>query len=161
MTLEEIRGRCYIDAGCWVWRGSAGNGYPAMRIGDKVVNVRREVARLSNKRMHKGCIVRCKCDEQLCVNPDHIYVSTRAKVIDELIEHGKIGTLSARIKLAVYRRAQHSKIGSMEIARQIRESCDSSRVEAKKHGVSPRTIQRIRSNEAWIDYANPMMRMMR
>lgn len=160
-TLEKIKARCEEVDGCWLWTGPSSSGYPQIRIGKKIVNLRRHVMELAGKPLVGEQVVQCRCKEGMCMNPAHLFASTRKRVTRDIVKDGKLGTLAARIKLSAYQRPRSEKIGSIEVAREIRESKNSLKVEAGIRGVHPRTIWRIRNNQAWIDYSNPLTSMFR
>jgi hypothetical protein len=62
---------------CWVWAGQCDrNGYPTMRVDGKMVMVHRFVASLFWT-FGKDKYVRRRCHVQNCVNPNHIYVTSK------------------------------------------------------------------------------------
>lgn len=79
--------------GCWVWTGARrGKGY-----GDIVGDAGRRIAahQLSYKWAHgsipDGLFVLHKCDNKLCVNPDHLFVGTHQDNMDDMVEKVRLG----------------------------------------------------------------------
>lgn len=91
-TLDDI-GWEVTDAGCWEWRGARNDsGYGDLTLGRQgLYNAR--VHRLMYERFIRpipdGLIVRHKCDNPPCVNPDHLEVGTYQDNSDDMIKRGR------------------------------------------------------------------------
>jgi hypothetical protein len=106
-----------------------------------------------------GIDLRHRCDNRLCVNPDHLVSGTRAENMQDAIDRGRIFKGSARAALSValwernYERwcasrprgeSHHAtKITDLEV-REIRASKEPSSVLAIEYAVDASTIRRIR-----------------
>lgn len=65
-------------------------------------------------------------------------------------------TLSRKAKITATIRQRHTKLkGGMAEARQIRESDDSEKVLAERHGISISHVNRIRNGHAWRETVGP------
>ena len=74
------------NSGCWLWEGALGFGrtgsrYGGFMVGDKGVMSapRAAVILLKGEEIPKGKVVAHTCDTKLCVNPDHLYVTTHSE----------------------------------------------------------------------------------
>lgn len=71
--VPEDRGH---ETPCWIWQMSTQNGYGALGVNYKVVRAHRFFYEQLVGPIPEGHDVHHKCDQQLCVNPDHLEVLT-------------------------------------------------------------------------------------
>jgi hypothetical protein len=77
---------------CWLWTGCTNGKYG--RIGDGKSS-RTKLAHRASYEMHfgpipKGLWVLHRCDTPACVNPDHLFLGTRADNMKDAHEKGRI-----------------------------------------------------------------------
>jgi len=129
---------------CWLWTGCRMNGYGRVRINSKQRVAHQVSWLLTNHIIPEGHIMRHKCRNKHCVNPEHLETGTPAENIADRIRDGTSnrGIRSARAKL------------TEEQVRQIRERAgENQRGLAEEYGVNSRTISDIihRKHWAWLD----------
>lgn len=91
MSPDQITSRIEYDTngGCWLWTGSPkGWGYGSIHTGGK-----NRAAHRASYEAHKGeippglCVLH-KCDVPACVNPDHLFLGSRADNVADRISKG-------------------------------------------------------------------------
>jgi hypothetical protein len=66
--------------GCWVWAGATNsNGYGAFKLSRSVQSAHRASYAIKHGHIPDGMDVHHKCNNRLCVNPDHLEAVTHAK----------------------------------------------------------------------------------
>lgn len=98
-------------------------------------------------RIEKGQLIRMKCMNHKCVHEDHFLYLDRKTQAKEQARRKEFSTPAFKRARMVYARST-AKLDA-EKAQEIRESGLSSREEAKKHGVSSRTVVAIRAGRLW------------
>lgn len=91
-SLDRI-GWNVTNSGCWEWRGATrGNGYGALSLSRYGLD-EAPVHRLMYERfiglIPDGLIIRHKCDNPPCCNPDHLEVGTHWDNMQDMVERGR------------------------------------------------------------------------
>ena len=156
-------------SGCFLWLGSInrnrGIANPARAAG--WYNGKHRPASRIAWILYKGDIpeglhVLHRCDNALCVNPDHLYLGDHAKNMKDMMDRrrhyiytdraAQMAILdAARPRSAVGKRGEEQyahKLTWVQV-REIRASTESSRVLGNRYGVSNTNIKNIRNNKAW------------
>ena len=75
---------------CWRWTGTIrDNGYGQIKHGKKIVKAHRLSYELACGPITSDDIIRHKCDNRLCVNPDHLDIGTHQDNINDKISRGR------------------------------------------------------------------------
>jgi len=77
--------------GCWLWMGSCGNsGYGKLSIGhSQRISAHRASYALFNGPIEDNACVLHKCDVRTCVNPDHLFLGTKADNTQDMVRKGR------------------------------------------------------------------------
>ncbi len=81
-----------VTPGCWEWTGAKTHfGYGKMMIAGKVVRAHRVSYELHVGAIPSELLIRHRCDNPACVNPDHLEPGTQADNIQDMMERGRHG----------------------------------------------------------------------
>lgn len=94
-----------------------------------------------------GYVLRARCWNDSCVDPNHFELISRKQQVAEQSKRGELVT-AAFLKARSANGRSQSKLTPEAVA-EIRASTATGPVEAAKHGVSTTTINRIRSGVRW------------
>ncbi len=126
---------------CWVWKASVGtHGYGQFKHNGKPTHAHRVSFELTHGAIQAGAYVLHRCDNRLCVNPEHLFLGTHAENMHDMKQKGRAGYL---------RRAGEqnpsAKLTNTQAA-EIRAMCSSGatqREAAAQFGVSQRAVWNI------------------
>jgi hypothetical protein len=135
---------------CWLWLGHKNhNGYGTISAGakgDGSVLAHRVAWESANKRqIPRGKVILHSCDIPACVNPNHLVLGTQADNMADMLEK-KRGKGPPRV---LFGERHHDARFTEADVRLIRASPDNFRALAKKYGVNPSSITKIRSRKTW------------
>lgn len=143
-TLLRFWSKVDVTPGCWLWTPTRAliNGYGMFTVR---AGVQRLAHRLSYELHYgevppKGMHVRHRCDEPLCVNPDHLLLGTPADNMRDKVMRGRQA------------RGESSPMAKLTDAdvREIRAAPDGQgRALARKFGVAFTTVSKIRNGHSW------------
>lgn len=130
-----------VTPGCWLWTGSRfAGGYGGIRDGDRVLRAHRVSYELYRGQIPEGLHVMHRCDNPLCVNPDHLSIGTHQDNMTDMYSKGRriaasgLHNGAAKLGEEGYRRILASNLPSLKLAPLI--------------GVSASRIRQIRRAEA-------------
>lgn len=127
------------NSGCWMWIGTVdGRGYGAIKDGKKMRRATRVSWELYRGAFDTNLRLLHKCDNPLCVNPDHLLLGTNWDNTRDMFAKGR----------AHDRRGNNAKLTPEQVV-EIRTSALTGRALAAKFGVSTATISFVRSGKRW------------
>ena len=120
---------------CWLVTSLAKNkslGYPRIKRMNRNVLIHRYVWEHLFGKIPKGKVVRHKCDNKMCINPEHLELGTQLDNIKDAILRGQI----------------KSSFSEQDI-RDIRKSSSGCRILSRKYNVSESAILSIRNGSTY------------
>jgi len=132
-----------VDTPCVISKNapnkSDGGGYPTMQLGGKTYKHHRVVYAQSKGiavSAIAGLVVLHKCDNRLCVNPEHLVAGTQKdNVQDMLVKNRQASKLTAEDVVRIRELVAERRMLKMEIAAMF--------------GVSPAQITRVHAGHNW------------
>ena len=136
------------ETGCWDWTGTSNNaGYPLFSYKGRMVSASKTAYKLNYEEdIPGGHVVSHTCDNVKCVNPDHIYVTSRSDLVKDLYKSGKMK--APEQKGADNPNAKLSEEDVREIRRKKEEGITHEEL-AKEYGVTKTTISQIYNRKLW------------
>ena len=145
MSIQERFDSKWIpepNSGCYIWTGCLNAaGYGRFNYQGKITNAHRISWELHNNKNAEGFVIRHKCDNRTCVNPDHLIEGTQADNIKDIYERKRNRHLSGE-------EHPRSKL-TEELVDRIRNDGRISRVIAESYGISRSQVSKIKSGKAW------------
>lgn len=132
------------DNGCWEYAGDMRRGYGRISIRGVAFVVTRVVYEHHHGTISPGYVVRHKCDNPSCVNPDHLEVGTAKENALDMVERGraapKRGEQNTQAKLTEQ---------SVRRIRELKATGSTERELAQQFGVSIPCISSIVCRQRW------------
>jgi hypothetical protein len=76
---------------CWNWTASSrGNGYGAIKINGKVIDAHRASWKIHFGEITDGLYVCHKCDNGMCVNPEHLFLGSHSENMKDAYKKQRI-----------------------------------------------------------------------
>ena len=130
------------SSGCIEWQGTRNRqGYGKIQRNRKAIHAHRYAYERAHGPIPEGLVVRHKCDNPPCVNPDHLEVGTHKDNSDDC---------TARRRRPLGEDASAAKISNKD-ALEIFDlkGIEPQRVTAERYGVSREAVSRIHTGRAW------------
>ena len=159
---ERMRGKYRIsDSGCFQWKSPANkNGYGQFSLKDRNYLAHRASWILHRGEIPRGLFVLHKCDNRLCVNPDHLFLGTQRQNIHDMIKKGRrfdqTGTRSPNRSGEKHFRSRLTNAEATEIIGRLSEYRRGLALElAKEFRVSKHVIYDIKRGRCYEFLRNP------
>jgi hypothetical protein len=142
-TLKQrFEEKFYITPGCWIWTAAKhGEGYGQMLSNGRLETAHRisyalYVGPIPLGDGYHGTVVCHKCDNRLCVNPDHLFVGSQKTNVRDMHSkrRGNEGAVNGMAKL------------SAEQIIAIRSDSRMQKLIAKDYGISQQHVSAIKRN---------------
>lgn len=135
--------------GCWLWLGTRAkirnqDWHGRWRSSSGTIEVSSRAAwRLMRGEVPKGICVLHRCDNPLCVNPDHLFLGSMADNVADMWDKG-------RARQGISRGEAHgcSKLTDA-LVREIKASKESGPKIAKRLNISTSTLYDVRNGKIW------------
>lgn len=127
--------------GCILWVAGKGNGYGVLYVEKKYQLTHRLAWRIANGPIPRGLVICHRCDVKNCVNPDHLFLGTRADNNKDARDKG----------IANWARGEEhyrAKLNADDVL-SIRRSGLTVSALARHYGVDRKTIRRARDAFHW------------
>jgi hypothetical protein len=76
-------------SGCWNWKGRTTRSYGQIRTGKTMTRAHRASWLLFRGKIDNDLYVCHKCDNTLCVNPDHLFLGTQTDNMQDMMSKGR------------------------------------------------------------------------
>ena len=127
---------------CWEWMASKnGKGYGQISVGNRTETASRVAYRIYVGEIPSGVCVLHRCDNPICVNPNHLFLGSQKDNIRDCSNKGRLFITSGE-------RNAHSKLTKMDVI-EIRLSSMPSSVIKDEYGVTKDTINKVRRRATW------------
>lgn len=136
---------------CWNWTaGLAHHGYGQFRFGQRPWKSHRMSWTIHNGPIPDGLLVLHRCDNRICVNPDHLYLGTTADNTADMMAKNRCARFPMRkgelVPTAKLTKENVAYIRSVYVKRKQPTLATL----AKQFGVDPTTIHSVVIGESWI-----------
>jgi hypothetical protein len=141
-TLDDLKLRTTLggpDGTCWEWQAAKIKGYGVVSVGGRKHRAHRGALEMHSGPIPDGLWALHRCHNRPCINPDHLYAGT---VLDNNRDTDAAGHKPRGES------ASWAKLTEGDVAA-IRASDDTNAALARRYGVTPTAIFKVRNNLSW------------
>jgi hypothetical protein len=145
MTLKErllSKAAPNSETGCWDWIASKCKGYGQIMVGKKMQRAHRVSFEIFCGPIPDQLHVCHRCDNRICINPDHLFLGTNADNTADKVTKGR----QHRLRGTAHGMAKLTEADVLAIRA---ENSATAPDLASKYGVSPEAISAIRHRRNW------------
>ena len=137
------------ETGCLEWTAARDStGYGSFKLDGEKVNAHRVAWRLAYGPVPAGLDVCHHCDNRLCVEPNHLFVGTRAENVADAVKKGRHSTTAGSLRGTRNPKARLNEV-AVRVIRHFHAKGVSQRKLARLHGVDHKTISFIVHRKTW------------
>jgi HNH endonuclease len=144
------------NSGCWIWTASINRlGYGTVAHKGKIWKAHRVSWDLYTGVIPEGMSVLHKCDNRLCVNPDHLFLGDQTDNMRDMVAKGRGKTPSLRGEKNPMSKLTAASVS--EIRLRVKSGATQKSL-CPVYGVAPMTISRVVRGETWKEGTNHVSR---
>jgi transcriptional regulator with XRE-family HTH domain len=131
------------ESGCWEVYGRAqeANGYYLITRQSKQIYLHRYIYELTCGTIPEGLIVRHKCRNSTCINPEHLELGTQSDIMRNIMKLGQSSTPKGK-------ECWKAKLTENQV-KEIFLSAEPQEILAERFGVTRTTISEIQTGKTW------------
>lgn len=134
-----------VTPGCWTWTACTRRGYGAFQVNRVTTRGAHRVAyELYVGPIGAGLMVCHRCDNPLCVNPDHLFAGTPLENMQDMAAKGR-KVIAPGVKGEANAQAKLSEVQVREIFSDQRGS----RAIAAQYGIGKTVVNNIKNKTKW------------
>jgi len=141
------------ESGCWLWTGAiekGGYGTKRLAIFDNRNIYANRLSYLAYKEEDiEGLCVCHKCDTPCCVNPNHLFLGTRADNMRDMADKRRNRVPHPKIQGEAHFNSRLTEDDVLSIREKFVPRKYTQKMLAEEYGVSARTIRAIIAKELW------------
>lgn len=139
---ERFWDKVNITEGCWLWTADHNGRYGiAILPGRKRIFAHRASWELANGPIPKDMFVCHKCDNPLCVRPDHLFLGTPYDNVQDMIHKGRTNWPKGEVQ-------GNSKLTEIQVRAILKDPRPYVLI-AKDYKIGPDSISRIKNGKRW------------